>query len=266
MDVVGVDLAWSGEGTGGTGLCLVRDGRVLDSARVRSDDDILAWARSRVQRPVLFAVDAPLVVVNRTGRRPCERALAHAFGRYWAAPHSANLGRPGFERGPRALRLAHLLGADLDPRAARDSRHSCVLEVYPHPALVCLFGLPRRLPYKARRGRTLAERRQAFACLLELLETLVSADPPLDVPSAPRWPILRERVVSTAVGAELDRLEDEVDAYVCAYVALYHLRHGEPRSRVVGDLETGYVVVPVAGAAPGSPLHEAAGRLTTLTA
>jgi predicted RNase H-like nuclease len=40
-------------------------------------------------------------------------------------------------------------------------------------------------------------------------------------------------------------VEDELDAFVCAYVAAYYWTHGTRRCRVVGDLESGYIVTPV---------------------
>jgi predicted RNase H-like nuclease len=39
-------------------------------------------------------------------------------------------------------------------------------------------------------------------------------------------------------------VEDELDAYVCAYLALHYWTHGLDRNRVVGDLDTGYIVTP----------------------
>ena len=41
MRAIGVDLAWGANGR--TGLCAAEAGRVLDSATVRTDDEIDAW-------------------------------------------------------------------------------------------------------------------------------------------------------------------------------------------------------------------------------
>ena len=40
-------------------------------------------------------------------------------------------------------------------------------------------------------------------------------------------------------------IEDELDAYLCSYIGLYYWTHGTSRCRVVGDVESGYVVLPV---------------------
>ena len=77
MRVIGVDLAWSGRNR--SGVCAVEGGHVLASACLRSDDDIEAWIRDWDSDEVLVAFDAPLIVRNRTGRRPCESVFSSAF-------------------------------------------------------------------------------------------------------------------------------------------------------------------------------------------
>jgi len=263
MNVIGVDLAWS---TGGTGLCAVRDAQVISSTRVRSDDEIIGWLKPHVAGECLVAVDAPLIVVNETGRRPCERAVSKVFGRYHASAHSSNLSRPGFADGARAGRLALQLGLDIDPSWETGAHLRRIIEVYPHPALVTLFDLPLTLKYKAKKGRVPTSRHPAFEQFIRYLESLTAADPPLDVATSQRWLELVQSATTSESGAELDRVEDELDAYLCAYIGLYYLRHGSNRCWVAGDSETGYVVIPVAGACPGSPMHPAAGAVSELAA
>jgi predicted RNase H-like nuclease len=141
--------------------------------------------------------------------------------------------------------LASKLGVEIDPFFEHRREILRAIEVYPHPALVALFGLRLTLKYKAKLGRTLDDRRSAFRELLRHLESLAVADPPLDVASSPRWRELLAAIAQADSGAELDRLEDELDAYICVYVASYYWSHGVTRCRVVGDLESGYIVTPV---------------------
>jgi predicted RNase H-like nuclease len=145
----------------------------------------------------------------------------------------------------RGERLAAALGLDIDPVFVPGSSVRRAIEVYPHPAIVALFDLPLTLKYKAKSGRTSASRCAAFAHLLTHLEGLRNATPSLNVTASPRWRHLRAAVSDAATGAALDRAEDEIDAYVCAYVAEYYWMHGLKRCRVVGDLESGYIVTPV---------------------
>jgi predicted RNase H-like nuclease len=239
--VVGVDLAWASRNR--TGLCVVEDGHVLDSACVRSDDEITAWIRERAPGDVLVAFDAPLVVTNRCGRRACETVIASAFARAHAGPYPANLTL--LRDHVRARHLARRLGLSVAPRAVRRRPLRAAIEVYPHPALVVLLDRPDRLPYKARPGRSLAVRHAALCELAEGLERFKRADPPLDVTTSPRWRPLAAACQARLSGAALKRLEDELDAYVCAYIGWYHLAWAGRRSLTVGDGTHGYIVVPV---------------------
>jgi len=42
----------------------------------------------------------------------------------------------------------------------------------------------------------------------------------------------------------LDRAEDQLDAIVCAFVAMYYWAHGASRCRVFGTFADGYIVTP----------------------
>ena len=238
VTALGVDLAWGGRAS--TGLALVEDGCVVDSALRTTDEELGRWLGERTGGPCVVGIDAPIVVRNATGQRPCEARLNRCFARYEAGAHPANTALVS----PRAERLAQDLGLDLDPHPASSAPRRA-LEVYPHPATVVLFGLDRTLKYKAGAGRTIASRHAAFTRYLDGLRSLAIAQVPLDVTTAPRWPELAETVTTSTVGAELDRAEDELDAYLCAYVALLHAQAGGRATRVVGDAATGAIVVPV---------------------
>ena len=243
MDFIGVDLAWGPKNN--TGLCIVRDGNVLDSQLAKTTEEILTWLSPLTIGPCIVAIDAPLVVTNLTGRRRCESLISSVFNRSQAGAHSSNLGLPAFSKGVRAMQLALTLRLPYEPVIEPGVATRRCLEVYPHPALVALFGLPLTLKYKANRGRTVSSRQVAFAELFRHLESLVAGSPSLDVTTSPRWALLRDQVESSASNAVLDRCEDEIDAYVCAYVALYYWTHGLAKCRVVGDLGSGYIVTPV---------------------
>jgi predicted RNase H-like nuclease len=128
--------------------------------------------------------------------------------------------------------------------------------VFPHPALVVFLGRAERLPYKAKPGRPLGVRLAAMTELVRGLLDLERADPPLDVTTSPAWPRLAAAAgpharrtagpqTRPAGPAALKRLEDELDAYVCAYIGWYHLAWSGTRSLRVGDGRDGYIVTPV---------------------
>jgi ppGpp synthetase/RelA/SpoT-type nucleotidyltranferase len=108
---------------------------------------------------------------------------------------------------------------------------------------VALFRLGRTLKYKQRSGRTFTELRSALTRLMELIEGLAEAETPLVVTGHADWRALAARVGSATRKSDLRRVEDQVDAVVCAYVARYAAAHPE-RTTTYGDLATGYIVTP----------------------
>jgi predicted RNase H-like nuclease len=228
---VGVDLAWGYRAR--SGLAAVDEtGRLLDVTSVRTDEEILSWVD--VLAAEVVAIDAPLVVTNPVGMRECERAIARAYGRYGASCHTSNSTRMP---APRAAALAQGRWV-VDARPG--SPGPVCLEVYPHAGLVGLFELPYRLAYK--KG-PVALRRTGFEGLVGLLEGWPVLD--LDVPP---WQGLRTQLAAATRQVDLDRVEDQLDAVVCAGLALLHHR-GE--LVVYGDPLGGHVV------APPPPTHPA---------
>lgn len=241
MRVFGVDLAWAMRNR--SGLCAIEDGQVLDSACLTSDDEIVAWIVERGAGEMVVAFDAPLIVHNRSGRRPCEGVFASAFAAEHAGPYPANL---TLLRGDvRAARLARRLRLGATPAAFQRRPLRAALEVFPHPALVVFLRRAERLPYKAKQGRPLPVRHAAMCELLDGLLALKRADPPLDVTTSPAWRRLAATCDARPSGVALKCLEDELDAYVCAYIGAYHLAWAGRRSLTVGDGHRGYIVTPV---------------------
>ena len=239
MHFVGLDLAWGEKKP--TGVAVLDDaGRLLHVAAHRSDDEIVGALAPYVEGDCLVAVDAPLVVLNPTGNRPCEAALNRDFARFDAGAHPANTAKPEFAQTPRGARLAERLGLDLDP-ASRARRRA--IEVYPHPATVALFRLGRTLKYKDRPGRTVAQLRAELLRLTELLEGLADAPVPLHLADSEAWKALVTQVEAAERKSELRRVEDQVDAVVCAYVALFAVRRPEAVT-TYGDFASGYIVTP----------------------
>jgi predicted RNase H-like nuclease len=239
--VIGVDLAWSVRNR--SGVCAVEDGRVLGSACLTSDDEIERWIHGWDDGEMLVAFDAPLIVRNRAGRRECESVIAAAFAAAYAGPYPTNL---ALLRGDvRAHRLALRLKLGVEPRALYRRPLRAAIEVFPHPALVVLLDRTERLPYKAKPGRSLDVRHAAMGELLAGLEHLKRGDPPLDVAASSEWARLAATCAARPSGAVLKRLEDELDAYVCAYIGVYHLAWDGSRSLTVGDGQDGYIVTPV---------------------
>lgn len=229
MHFIGVDLAWGERNPTGVAVADA-GGRLVHVSAARSDADIVAAVGPYTAGPALVAIDAPLVVTNPVGNRPCEAALNRDFRAFDAGAHPSNTGHPWFAEGTRGARIAAALGQP-------------AIEVYPHAATVALFGLPRTLKYKQKPGRDLFTLRGELLRLMELIETLDTATPALDVTGHPEWVSLREAVRSAGRKSELRRAEDPVDAVVCAYVALFADRRPDDVT-VYGDDASGCIVTP----------------------
>jgi predicted RNase H-like nuclease len=241
MYFVGVDLAWGEISQSGIAV-IDAEGRLLLVGAAQDDASIEDAVAPYVSGDCLVAIDAPLIVPNPAGCRPCETALNRDFGRFEAGAHPANTGNPALST-PRGARIATALTLDMDPGSSSPRR---AIEVYPHPATVALFGLTKTLKYK--KG-TFEGRKSALLRLMTLIEGLDTATPRLRVNHNVSWVELRKRVAAATRPSQLDRDEDPVDAVLCAYIALY--RHHRPDDvTVYGDFATGYIVTPTL---PGDP-------------
>lgn len=239
MYFVGVDLAWGERSP--TGVAAVDDEGVLRHVDVAaSDEDVLTQLAPYVGGDCVVAIDAPLVVTNQSGNRPCEAALNRDFRRFDAGAHPANTGLAWFADGGRGARLCSALDLDLDPRSTSARR---AMEVYPHAASVVLFDLPKTLKYKQKQGRDVPQIRSELLRLIGFVEDLTTATPSLDLTACPQWNALGAAVSAATRKSELRRAEDPIDAVLCAYIARYAVTRPEDVT-VYGETATGCIVTP----------------------
>lgn len=127
-----------------------------------------------------------------------------------------------------------------DPYLQSRAMTRTVFEVYPHPAMVALFGLEVTLKYKARRRRSMDFRRSELARLQSYLVSLHQGEPAMLIPAD-----VAGRDISALHGSAFKHHEDLLDAAVCAYVAYYAWYWGPPGYQVYGDMTQGYILVPM---------------------
>ncbi len=232
----GIDLAWSTRHP--SGVCALDPaGRVVAEGWLGGDDEIVAWiADHLVPGPAVAAIDAPLHVPNEDGRRPCENEVARVYGGRRAGPHSSN--RSLFLRVHGRVRGEDLAGrlAELGFGDPWSGAERTLVEVYPHPGLIEVFGLQARLAYKAKRGRSVADRRAGLRRLAELVASLADAEPQLLAP--------RLEIGDGLRGAGLKAAEDLLDARFCAWVAARWRAAGADGFTVYGDEAGGHIAVP----------------------
>jgi predicted RNase H-like nuclease len=242
MTFIGVDLAWSPRNPTGAAVIVgdATGGALVETALLGDDAAIVAYVeRHAAGGDAIVAVDAPLWVPNHTGRRPAEAENGRAFGRNQAGAHQANRRRLAFGgvvRGEALVAALEARGFAHRPFVAAGEPVRQVVEVFPHPATIALFGLDRTLKYKARPKRGMDERLAAWRRYQAHLLALGQADPPLrghEQTLAQDAAALR--------GRRLKDYEDQIDALLCAYIALYAFRWGAARCRTFGTMVVGYI-------------------------
>lgn len=235
MRFVGLDLAWGPANRTGIAV-LDDDGNLVHLSSVVTDDEILATLAPFTRDSSLVAIDAPLVVTNLKGARPAERELNSVFNVFEAGARPAFKSNALFDP-PRGAVLAQRGGLDIDPYSTAQRR---AIEVYPHPATVALFRLDRTLKYK--RGSHV-DRKSAMLQLTSHLEWLSGASPSMQVAGA-SWQAVRNAVQEAQTHVALDLAEDQIDAVVCAYVAMF-FHHRRDETTIFGSYpHNGYIVTP----------------------
>lgn len=251
---IGIDLAWSARND--TGIAALhwsesdRAARLIDCRLARSDEDILAAVKSVDNPHIVVAIDAPTVVPNIEGRRPADSKISAAFQRFRAGAYPANRrllathlgdqvrGEVITQRLESELQIIHR--AEIDPRTPM---RQC-FEAFPHPAMVVLFQLERTLPYKARADRSLADRLTAFTEYHRLIRDQLTALEPAILLTDSLATLLDDLALPHTPTA-LKRHEDQLDALLCAYIALYYWYWGAERCHIFGSFREGYTVTPI---------------------
>jgi predicted RNase H-like nuclease len=251
---LGVDLAWKDGNP--SGVALLGGRRFPLHLReiprtLPSHDAVLQWiARHVAHHRAAVGVDAPLLGLDRGGRRGCDDEISRRFGRYHASTHSPPRA-PALGRLARRLLRAYgreAFGPGFAPRSASPA----VREVYPNALQVRLFALNRTrglkiLKYKQRRFADTrswaADGLRPFAerCAEAIGDRYVAT-------SDPAWAALTgERPQAGMKRHELKAIEDRWDALLCALaVALEFFEPGSMRFYCgePGQWRGGYILAP----------------------
>ncbi len=182
---------------------------------------ILGAARNLAGANVdIVAIDLPIATVPIRGRRAADTTISREFGALGCATHSPTEVRPG-SLSERLRAEFETLGFPIGTVTAGSFRPPCLLEVYPHVALLKLLSAQYRMKCKISKirkywpGQSWTQQ-QRIARLLEVWHKILSAlqsefdGLSLSLPSSPS--------VRTLV--ELKRYEDSLDALVSAWVGI----------------------------------------------
>jgi predicted RNase H-like nuclease len=172
----------------------------------------------------LITVDMPLSTISFTSRREADNAISREFGGRWCSAHTPNVNRPG-KLGAQLSTDFKTAGYPLATAVSPKRSIPCLIEVYPHPALLSLLKRPRRFPYKVAKSRKywpdldvceriktlLAEFREIHSALSRSFDKL-----PFDLPHPSQVRCL----------SHLKPYEDALDSLICAWVGIEYLNGG----------------------------------------
>jgi len=133
------------------------------------------------------------------------------------------------------------ISTDVTSMTVKERPGKWAFQVYPHPAMIRLFGLDRIIRYK--KGRV-AEKRVGLMVLRQHLRKLANGSRGLV--ASPKLIEVLERDMTILRGKALKRHEDTLDAIFCAYLAWHCWRWGAERNEMFGTFADGYIVVPKA--------------------
>jgi predicted RNase H-like nuclease len=234
--LAGVDLAWQSE----RNPTAIAFGQLSDRGLlVTAIDpalygvDAVAEQLARAENLCGVAIDAPLIINNVEGQRPCEKLLSQAYGSRHASCHTSNLAR--YPDAASVVLSRHLSGEGFQHLGGTRWQIEC----YPHPAIIELFNLHVRLKYK--KGRV-HEKRAGQRALAGYLERLAFS-PVLRLAFADGNQVFLEAAYIDALrGQALKTNEDALDSVVCLYIAaLFELGVS---GQTFGNEDTGYIWVP----------------------
>lgn len=239
---IGIDLAWKSERNPTGAVCLEGDRTgaelVVVAPPLWSAAEVLEFVQANAAAESVVAVDAPLVIANRSGQRTCETLVGQRYGRRDASCHTSNL---TLYPAATSVILAKSIEAEgyVHANPATPLPPRVIAEVYPHAGMVALFDLPKIIKYK--KG-TVAGKRTGLNVLRAHLATLEHTEPRLNR-SAALTSLLSENLDRLG-GQDLKSYEDSLDALFCGYLAYYFWYWGWARTEVFGDVQAGYILNP----------------------
>lgn len=247
MDIcIGFDSAWTDNPKSPGAICAVgiEDGHParFHAPQLASFDQALAFIQKvrSDNGATLIALDQPTVVPNLTGMRPVERVAASLVSWLGGGVQPSNRGRLGiFCNASPIWRFLTALGAVEDPELARVAPEGLYLmEVFPALALPSLgagfFGRLGRPRYNPDRRKTF--RVDDWVRVADVATRQAHA---LGCEELAEWcrhagKIARPRKAD----------QDRMDSALCVLIALYWRLRPRDASMLLGDLATGYMVLP----------------------
>jgi len=239
MRLVGFDLAWRSQRNTTAAAFGDLNGSCLQLTNICPALSDLGEVKLVIQsEDKLFgiAIDAPLIINNKSGQRECERLVGKDYGKRGASCHSSNL---DLYPNPEGVELSRYLKERGYEHLQNAAKGKFQIECYPHPAIIEMFGLPERLAYK--KGKVL-DKKQGQIQLSRYIKALEKSRVISLVISEEWHKFLEEEYIRSLTGTDLKVNEDVLDSIICVYIcALFATSSAHT---TYGSIADGYIYVP----------------------
>lgn len=241
MIYVGIDLAWTNKRP--SGVCILNNsGQILfwETALLK-DNDIVGIIKNFNDEQVQIAIDAPLVVPNENGSRPCDRLFrkhrvhGHALGIFVSNRIFLNK-TYGMIRGEELTQtlLQYFPQCRLTANPATNA--SWIIETFPTALAYGLF--PELIPidHKVKSKKPYEHYQNDMTKLLVAIQTILKEmqNPSKILEQLEGW--------KTEINKKNHKhIEDAVDGFLCAY-GLYLMDNNQADVISFGDEENGFIV------------------------
>jgi len=235
---LGLDLGWTPrDPSGGAVLETTESGNLIlvTAESLRTHEDTLRWvSKNRGRGHCTLTVNAPVIIENLSGSRPCDKLLLEHFGRFKIDEYANNNISASH---PRTMAKAWMrMGFDPDPGSESDR----IIETHFQAAQIMLFGLDR--PVRIKSG-PIGSRKESVDRLRELIqERMMDGTPELE-PSDALDSILDAHLPDLN-GTRIGELEERIEALITAYVGAVLGQVGGDACAFLGDLDKGYILLP----------------------
>ena len=241
MIYVGIDLAWTLKRP--SGVCILNDsGQVLFwETALLEDDDITSIIQKFNDGELQIAIDAPLVVPNESGSRPCDRLFrkhrvhGHALGIF--VSNRAFLNKTyGMIRGEQLTQKLLQYFPQCSLTAQPKNSASWIIETFPTALAYGLFPGITPIDHKVKSKKPYDHYQHDMRRLLLAIESVLKEmqNPPNVLEQVQGW--------RTEINKKNHKyVEDTVDGFLCAY-GLYLMDNDHADIVSFGDEQNGFIV------------------------
>lgn len=204
----------------------------------QAEDTIFKWQTQENPKATVVFLDQPTIVKNASGQRPVENLVGSPVSRRYGGMQPANTAKKEmFGSDAPVWRFLNRFGGPTNPLGPLTG--TWVIETYPVLTIIALgWTLPDsrptgRLPkYNPTRKNTFSISHWEYICQLASI-----AFGQFGLPGVAKW--LND---AANINAPRKSNQDGLDACICLLAALYLAE--KRKCLMVGDLETGYIIVP----------------------